>query len=304
LQESEAVTSYKALARLVKGRISVLKEILGHPLSSHERLRTLWRYGKWNLFRVGIDSKVVLPMPGGLQIIAPNRANFSTGLYLQALYDLPGMVFFCHFMREGDLLADVGANVGAYGLLAAKVTGCDLIACEPAPDTFATLSDNVRLNQLEPLVELHNVAVGEEDGYVLLTRGGHGLNHVLTSGVGTKVAISRLDDLVRERPVAALKIDVEGYELRVLQGAPKVLADQSLKAVKVEINGLIRRYGATEDDLRNHLAQHGFAQTSYDPLQRHLAPSEATEELWVRDLDYVMKRLSTAPPLAVGARKF
>ena len=83
-----------------------------------------------------------------MQIIVPNRANFATGLFLEQLYDFSGMAFFCHFMQEDELLVDVGANVGAYGLLAAKVTGCRLVACEPAPDTFATLSANVRLISL------------------------------------------------------------------------------------------------------------------------------------------------------------
>jgi FkbM family methyltransferase len=265
-------------------------------------MRTLLRYGRWHLFRAVMDSKVVLPLPAGLQIIVPNRANFATGLYLQQLYDLSGMAFFCHFMEEDDLMVDVGANVGAYGLLAAKVTGCRLIACEPAPDTFATLLDNVRLNCLDERVELCNVAVGQDNGEVTLTKGKHGLNHVVASA-GTPVAIRRLDDLLGRRPVTALKIDVEGYELRVLHGAPRLLGSTSLKALLVEINGLVRRYGGTESDVRRLLAEYGFAQASYDHTRRHLSVGKPTDELWVRDFEYVMRRLSAARALTIGGRR-
>jgi FkbM family methyltransferase len=293
---------HAALAGFARSRIGVLKEILGHPLSD-SHFRTLWRYGKWNLFRLGFNCKVVMQMPGDLQLIVPNRANFSTGLFLQKLYDLPDMAFFCHFLSKGDLFADIGANVGVYGLLAAQITGCRLIACEPAPDTFAILTDNARLNRLDHLAELHNVAVGEDDGEALLTEARHGLNHIVGSG-GARVPVRRLDELVGERPVAAVKIDVEGYELRVLRGASRLLANPALKAVKAEINGLIRRYDATEDELRSHLTQYGFAQARYDPIRRLLSPGKPTEQLWVRDYDFVSKRLIDSPVLVCGARRF
>lgn len=101
-----------------------------------------------------------------------------------------------------------------------------MIACEPVPKTFSLLNDNVRLNRLDDLVDLYQVAVGEKSGQVLMTSDLHGRNHVIKDG-GTSVSMVTLDELVGDREPVALKIDVEGYEALILRGAAKVLGKES-----------------------------------------------------------------------------
>lgn len=275
-------------------RFGVVRDILTHPLTGDSKAKTLFDYVSWNLARRTMNHKVVMPLPNDLQIIVPNQSNFATGLYLHQLYDFRNMGFFCHFLRAEDLLLDIGANVGVYGLLSAKSTGCRVIACEPAPDTFRTLSDNVRLNQLDDHIELHNAAVGDAEGTLTLSVGQHGLNHVVQGG-GTTVPQRRLDDIAGGRAPRALKLDVEGYEMHVLRGAPRILANPDFKVVMVEINGLIERYGETVDGIRAHLRNHGFAPVAYDPATRRLDPGGQLDEMFVRDLDFVGQRIRNAP---------
>ncbi|WP_398480816.1 FkbM family methyltransferase [Tardiphaga sp.] len=289
--------------KLGQQRLNVLHEILQHPLNDGTRAKTLLRYVRWNLTRALIDRKVVLPLPNDLQIIVPNQSNFATGLYLHQLYDFSNMSFFCHFLRPNDLLLDAGANIGIYGLLAARSTGCQVIACEPAPDTFHTLSDNVRLNRLDDDIELHNAALGDIEGTLTLSVGQHGLNHVVQAG-GTNVPQRRLDDIVGDREPRALKLDVEGYEMHVLRGAPRILANPAFKVVMVEINGLIERYGETVDGICAHLHGHGFAPVAYDPATRSLKPGGTHDEMFVRDLDFVAERLRNAPPFSLFGKTY
>lgn len=289
--------------RLGQQRLNVIREIIQHPLSNGVRSRTLLRYAGWNLTRAIVSQKVVLSLPNDLQIIVPNQSNFATGLYLHQLYDFSNMGFFCHFLRADDLLLDIGANIGVYGLLSARSSGCQVIACEPAPDTFRTLSDNVRLNHLNDRIELHNAAVGDADGTLTLSVGQHGLNHVVKSN-GTTVPQHRLDDITGEREVRALKLDVEGYEMHVLRGAPRILADPAFKVVMVEINGLIERYGETVDGIRAHLRSHGFAPVTYDPATRMLSPGSDRDEMFVRDLDFVGERMRSAPPFELFGKSY
>ena len=284
-------------------RLNVVDEILKHPLSDGARTKTLLRYIAWNLTRRLVNQKVVLSLPHDLQIIVPNQSNFATGLYLHGLYDFSNMGFFCHFLRADDLLLDVGANIGVYGLLAAKSTGCRVIACEPAPDTFRTLADNVRLNRLDDRIELHNAAVGDAEGTLTLSVGQHGLNHVV-QGDGTTVPQRRLDDIAGDRKARALKLDVEGYEMHVLRGAPRILGDPAVKVVMVEINGLIERYGETVDGIRAHLRGHGFAPVAYDPATRKLTPGSDHDEMFVRDLDFASERVRSAPPLVLFGKTY
>ncbi|QUS39138.1 FkbM family methyltransferase [Tardiphaga alba] len=289
--------------RLGKQRFSVVRDILRHPLNRGTAAKTLFDYASWNLARKAMNHKVVLQMPNDLQIIVPNQSNFATGLYLHQLYDFNNMAFFCHVLRADDLLLDIGANVGVYGLLSAKSTGCRVIACEPAPDTFRTLSDNVRLNRLDDLVELHNVAVGDSTGEIRLSVGQHGLNHVV-SGEGTVVAQRRLDDIIGNRTPSAMKLDVEGYEMHVLRGAPDMLANPAFKVIMVEINGLIERYGETVEGIRAHLRAHGFAPVAYDPGERALNPGGAHDEMFVRDCDFIAARARDAKPFSLFGKDY
>lgn len=289
--------------RLGQQRLNVIQEIVQHPLSVGARCKTLVRYIGWNLTRALVSQKVLLPLPNDVQIIAPNQSNFATGLYLHQLYDFNNMGFFCHFLRADDLLLDVGANIGVYGLLSAKSSGCQVIACEPAPDTFRTLSDNVCLNRLDARIELHNAAVGDADVTLTLSVGQHGLNHVV-DGSGTVVPQRRLDDIVGDREACALKLDVEGYEMHVLRGATRILADPAFKVVMVEINGLIERYGETVDGIRAHLQSHGFAPVAYDPTTRTLSPGDDRDEMFVRDPDFVSERVRSAPPFVLFGKTY
>jgi FkbM family methyltransferase len=289
--------------RLGMERFGVMRDILAHPLTTGSKAKTLFDYVTWNLARKTMNHKVVLQLPNDLQIIVPNQSNFATGLYLHQFYDFSNMGFFCHFLRADDLLLDIGANVGVYGLLSARTTGCQVIACEPAPDTFRTLSDNVRLNGLDDRIELHNVAVGDAEGTLTLSVGQHGLNHVVR-GCGTTVPQRRLDDIAGDRPPRALKLDVEGYEMHVLRGAPRILANPDFKVVMVEINGLIERYGETVDGIRAHLHGHGFAPVAYDPTARKLGPGGELDEMFVRDLDFVGQRVRSAPPFELLGKTY
>jgi FkbM family methyltransferase len=284
-------------------RYGVVREILAHPLSADRKAKTLFDYVSWNLARKAMNHKVLLPLPNDLQIMVPNQSNFATGLYLHQLYDFSNMGFFCHFLRAEDLLLDVGANVGVYGLLAGKSTGCNVIACEPAPDTFRTLSDNTRLNRLDDRIELHNAAVGDADGSLTISVGQHGLNHVVEGG-GTVVPQRRLDDIVGDREARALKLDVEGYEMHVLRGATRILANPAFKVVMVEINGLIERYGETVDGIRAHLRSYGFAPVAYDPETRSLKPGGEHDEMFVRDMDFVSQRVRDAQPFALFGKSY
>jgi FkbM family methyltransferase len=305
-QQDESRLMTSRLVRYLKlgqQRLNVIDEILQHPLNDGTRMTTLLRYIAWNLTRAAIRQKMVLPLPNDLQIIVPNQSNFATGLYLHQLYDFSNMGFFCHFLRADDLLLDVGANIGVYGLLAAKSTGCKVIACEPAPDTFRTLADNVRLNRLDHGIELHNAAVGDAEGTLTLSVGQHGLNHVVQGG-GTTVPQRRLDDIIGDRAPRALKLDVEGYEMHVLRGAPRILADPGFKVVMVEINGLIERYGETVAGIRAHLQSHGFAPVAYDPATRKLKPGGEHDEMFVRDPGFVGERVRSAPPFELFGKVY
>jgi FkbM family methyltransferase len=170
--------------------------------------------------------------------------------------------FFHSALRPGDRVIDVGANIGTLALTASRVAGPTgrVVAVEPHPRTFSYLSSNVRLNGCEN-VELLNVALGDREGTVNLSDDrADDENGVIGPDSPTRlvVPIHRLDDLVTgDQPIALLKIDVEGYEKFVLEGAPRTLSRTSCIYIEA-IEALFARYGYSCSDLWALLHSAGF----------------------------------------------
>jgi len=145
-------------------------------------------------------------------------------------------------LGAGDVLYDVGANVGAYSLIAASLgrEGVRIIAVEPAFANYEALCSNVVLNGLEQSIVPLPVLLGERTRLVELayrdTEAGTAEHAVGESGLLT--LCYRLDDLVAGMALPAptlLKIDVDGAEVPVLAGASAMLSRPELRSVLVEV---------------------------------------------------------------------
>ena len=134
--------------------------------------------------------------------------------------------FFQKYLRAGDVVVDVGANVGNLALLAASLVGPmgKVYAVEPHPRTFHFLQQNIAINKFAN-VQAVNLALGNRQAKVLLTDNKwDDLNRVCEGEPGIEVGMRPLDDLtIAEPEIHLLKIDVEGFEKFVLEGAATTL---------------------------------------------------------------------------------
>jgi FkbM family methyltransferase len=142
-------------------------------------------------------------------------------------YNLDELDFLRQHTAPGGVFVDVGANVGTFALVMARHVGAQgkVVAIEPHPTTFARLSFNNAASGPTP-VRLVQAAAGDSDGELLIETDGDnlGASHVVT-GTATARAIKvpslrliRILDEADVTQVDALKIDVEGFEDRVLIG--------------------------------------------------------------------------------------
>lgn len=165
-------------------------------------------------------------------------------------------------LRAGDVLYDIGANIGVYALIAAKIAPeAAIVAFEPAYATFAELCENVRLNGAMSAVTPLPVVLGETTRVGSLayrdTAAG-AADHTLDQGSGSyvqPVLVHALDDLVARYGLAAptlVKLDVDGAEAEVLRGARDVLRSPQLRSLVVEVEN------ANTDDVQRELAEAGF----------------------------------------------
>jgi FkbM family methyltransferase len=155
-------------------------------------------------------------------------------------YNLPELDFLREHAPLGATFIDVGANVGTYAVALARHIGPAgrVVAIEPHPVSNARLAFNAQASRLENLT-LIKAAAGDIDGELMIETDGDnlGASHISTTG-GFKVPALRLLTVLQDAGITqvdALKIDVEGYEDRVLTGFFRE-APQSLwpKAIAIE----------------------------------------------------------------------
>ncbi len=148
-----------------------------------------------------------------------------TGIYEPPLIRLLQSLDTC-----GWTCFDVGANVGAITLALARLTAPDgkVYAFEPGPPNLRRLRDNLNLNpELASRVETIAAGAGRTPGELYWAEEKSNPGNALVGRTGThQIKIITLDDFVREHGIAKLdflKIDVEGMELDVMQGAEETL---------------------------------------------------------------------------------
>jgi FkbM family methyltransferase len=247
------------------------------------------------------------PWVGGTRLLVGLGDTGLTGNLYAGLHDFSDMGYVLHCLRSGDLFVDVGANAGAYSVLACGAAGASGLAFEPVPEAFERLSDNVRLNGLDTRLACRRLALAAAPGRLHFTASQDTVNHALASGEARDGAIevraSTLDHELDGRVPGLIKIDVEGYESQVLAGAEQTLGHSGLHSLIVELGGCGIRYGSDDAATVAGLAGCGFRPFAYDPLTRALRPMAAPplggNALFVRDEALVRRRLAEAPRFQV-----
>lgn len=161
------------------------------------------------------------------------------------------------YLRPGDVFVDVGANIGTLSLAASGIVGeaGRVLSIEAHPKTVKYLRGNVKLNNASNVTVIH-AAAGDHEGVVRFSSGrGDDQNRVTESGL--QVPLRTLDALLDAGPVRLLKIDVEGFELFVLQGADRVLQRTDLVYFE-SWESHFHKYGYSTSDVLALLARYGF----------------------------------------------
>jgi FkbM family methyltransferase len=133
-------------------------------------------------------------------------------------------------LRSGMTVVDVGAHVGVYSLLSARLVGSSGVvhAIEPQQECVSLVERNAELNGL-PQLKAYTLALAEEDGPVGLLvdkRSLGGRTVTVEEAEGSMVAAATLDSFTRDEQVGSidlLKLDAAGNELAVLRGARSLL---------------------------------------------------------------------------------
>ena len=292
------------------GLVLSIKYLSHHKLVKKERFRAFGRYVRFNIATRILNVPVILDYVEGTQLLVQRGMASGATNYYVYLEDYAEMMFLLHYLTEDDAFVDVGANIGAYSLLAGSVIGAHTIAFEPCPESFEYLRRNVCINPRNNRYELYPYAVGDKDKQATITTKLGIANRVVENQGEDTVNIQMrcLDNVCVSLEPALLKIDTEGYEKKVLYGAEKTLKKNSLKAIIIELNGGGNKYGCSDEQTHLFLSQYGFKPATYDPEKRSLVVNttwnkEGRNTIYVRSVEEVRKRVSSARAFLIGNRR-
>lgn len=288
---------------------ATLSFIVSHPLARLHRRAALGRWLRWQLGKRLLPGPLAVPYVDGVRLLIAPGMTGATGNYYCGLHEFEDMAFVLHFLRPGDGFADVGANIGSYTLLA-LAAGAGVDAFEPVPAAFRALMDNVHLNGAAQRVRAHNQAVGAQKGSLQMTMDHDTMNRAVLAPAASREAVARVEMTTLDQafagraPPALLKVDVEGYESQVLQGARGLLADAALQAVILELNGSGRAYGFDDGDIHQSMLAQGFQPCRYEPFSRRLQACEhhsnTGNTLYLRDPEAAARRVAASRSYRIG----
>jgi len=222
--------------------------------------------------------------------------------YLRGVPEAEVQEMMQQYLRPGGCFFDVGSHIGFYALIGARLVGeyGHVVAFEPEPDNFTLLEENVRRNGFSQVVTLP-VAVWRESGRVPFRRGESGGPRSSTrrgavlsgercgdQGQNLEVEAFALDDYTqRGRAPDFIKVDVEGGEKSVIDGARRLL-EEVKPAFLVEVH-----HESAAEFLTRRFTQKGYElrwlPTLYEaPYPRHLlarpckSPTKSGREIYPR----------------------
>ena len=206
----------------------------------------------------GVKVEITLPEDAGWEMLFYRR-TFETGT----------TEAFTHLLRSDDVFLDIGANIGWYTLIASQLaTDGEVHAFEPVPFIFDKLQRNWKLNQFKNNVHFNNFALGDkEDGKIeIYTFQGlyHGHSSLSTLDrddyKASSVHMTTLDRYIIDNDVQRvdlIKMDTEGAELNVLEGAVELLKRKMPPIWVIELNTeTSASFGHTPADVLDFIATH------------------------------------------------
>lgn len=142
-------------------------------------------------------------------------------------YEYQKQRVFMELIRKGNIVYDIGANVGFYTLISSAIVGDDglVVAFEPRPRNASLLRDHIAINKLVN-VKVYAVAISESDGTAQFDESRSNLVGRLSPEGSITVPVRSIDSLTQYDGLPfpdLVKIDVEGAELDVLLGAEATL---------------------------------------------------------------------------------
>lgn len=281
-----------------------LRFIATSPLNRNREFSSVVRFLKWQFVSRVFGGRLAVDWIDDARLLVKNGEVGLTGNIYCGLAEFDDMAFLLCALRQQDLFIDIGANAGAYTVLASTVVGASSVAFEPVPATYDRLLDQVYLNRIHDKVRCLNVGVGDIQAVLQFTTNADTTNKVsLSASDAHTVAVDVVTLDGMEFPptegFVLVKIDVEGFEMNVLKGGRDFFANPRVQAIIIELNGSGSLFGQRDEDIHGLLLEFGLVPADFDGLARTLSMKQGYNDegntIYVRDMEALMARCRSAP---------
>lgn len=162
--------------------------------------------------------------------------------------------YFYNLIEDGICVVDIGAQSGAFSLLAKYFPNSEFHCFEPDPTNFSLLEENIKLNELSN-IEIHQLAISNTTTpQILNVNPSHSGLHTLGKNPGFKsnsieVNTSTLDVFFKDKKVDLIKIDTEGGEYDILKGGINLITTHKPKILLEYHKGNLSQFNISLQDL-------------------------------------------------------
>lgn len=209
--------------------------IIKEPSNKGFRFKHLMMALGWQLWKRTVGSLIIKTLDNDALFILDPKSGNSVGAIYTRIYESRHVNFVRKHIIPGGIMIDVGAHTGLYSLLFKHLIR-RAVLFEPASDTLKLLTRNMQINNFD--FDIRSSAVGSQSGLCQfkITGENSATNHISVSGVPTPMCA--LDDVLSDiNDMTFLKIDTEGGELGVLEGAELLLKRNPSSIIQVEVTG-------------------------------------------------------------------
>lgn len=190
-------------------------------------------------------------------------------------------------IKTGDVVLDIGANIGYYTLIFAKLVGekGKVFAFEPGPSNFTLLKKNVEINGYQNVTSVQK-AVSNKTGKIRLYLShsitGHRIYDTHDGRKFIEIEVVRLDDYFKNYKgrIDFIKIDIEGAEGAAIRGMSSLLRKNKNLKIVTEFNPRrLKEFGLEPGRYLKLLLKHGFKLSNVDEQKKKIEPTDIAELL-------------------------
>jgi len=260
----------------IKGLLSIgviiLWELLKKPWERKQQLESMKKYKKILASANIVNGLIETQILGYKMKLPADDPGISCELLVNGIHERETVELLRSLLHDKMTIIDIGANLGFYALLEASMTSDDtrIFAIEPSPRNVSILRENIRINNLEGKIKVFELGISDYVGSsIFYLEDKSNRHHIdkfkmgsVKSNNSIEIQVTTVDEFCKEHmidEINLLRLDVEGHEYAVIDGAHEILSRSKNCIIFMELHPkVLFKLGKSPESLLEDLRHLGF----------------------------------------------